>query len=334
MAAASDSDRELVLFISHRHVDRDIANVLRSAIEDWAAGEVKVYQSSFPGSAPRVGRGLNQQLREQLAEASVVMLVFTVNDANWSYCMWECGVATDPRSEDTNIVVIRFSDDSPGPLGDLVQVDARNLDDIHKLTRDFFTDEGFFPGFDGAFRPRMRAGDEALRRKAEQLFEQLRQVAPPPEYQGWPAWPYMILQISNENHRNIKETKKQQDRLNLAEQILMQSRVVDGDKTARRMFGRQRFDPNMSFGEVIDAWKPTELEDELEQPWIKSLATQIIEATLGLVINPSWELVHGVLDLRSPEDWSFPAVLWVRGVPEGFQFDVYFIPWRKQNMEA
>jgi len=35
-----------------------------------------------------------------LAISDVVMLIFTTESEDWSYCMWECGVATDPDCQD------------------------------------------------------------------------------------------------------------------------------------------------------------------------------------------------------------------------------------------
>jgi hypothetical protein len=67
-----------LIFISHKHIDRAIANVVRSLITEQSAGNVRVFQSSDPEAmAPRVGRTLNTELRQALWEASAVILVYT-----------------------------------------------------------------------------------------------------------------------------------------------------------------------------------------------------------------------------------------------------------------
>ena len=44
------ADDKPVLFISHRHDDRAIADVLRRFIEARTGGRVRVFQSSSPGA--------------------------------------------------------------------------------------------------------------------------------------------------------------------------------------------------------------------------------------------------------------------------------------------
>src|SRR5262245_54449735 len=98
-------DRPL-LFISHKHADAAIAQVVASFIEDRSNGTVSVYLSSSPDFAgPKFGKNLNAQLRETLWQTRALILVYTSQDADWSYCMWECGVATHPQSPDTSIIV-------------------------------------------------------------------------------------------------------------------------------------------------------------------------------------------------------------------------------------
>jgi hypothetical protein len=86
-----------LLFISHRHADQPIADVLRKFVTDRSGGRIAVFQSSSAqADNPRVGRELQQELKEHLWEAGVVVLVYTSPEEDWSYCMWECGVATHP----------------------------------------------------------------------------------------------------------------------------------------------------------------------------------------------------------------------------------------------
>jgi hypothetical protein len=40
-------------------------------------------------------------LLRALGEARLVLLVFTKADADWSYCLYECGVAIDPEQGDS-----------------------------------------------------------------------------------------------------------------------------------------------------------------------------------------------------------------------------------------
>lgn len=115
-----------LLFISHRHADQAIAEVLRKFVTDRSGGRIEVYQSSSAyADGPQVGRELHRQLKERLWAAGVVVLVYTSPDEDWSYCMWECGVASHPRAPETKIVVLQCGPRSPSVYGESVRVNAQ-----------------------------------------------------------------------------------------------------------------------------------------------------------------------------------------------------------------
>lgn len=107
-----DPSKPPLLFISHRHADKPIADLLRGWIEQWTAGRLNVFQSSSYAHGPKIGRPLSRELVDNLWNTDVVVLLYTLPDHDWSYCMWECGVAFDPTSPDTRAVVLQFSEDS------------------------------------------------------------------------------------------------------------------------------------------------------------------------------------------------------------------------------
>src|SRR5215472_8598927 len=109
----------LTLFISHKHADSKIAEVVGNFIEARSSGSVKVHLSSSPDfQGPKYGQNLNAQLRKALWETDVLVLIYTSADQDWQYCMWECGVATHPSSSPSNIVVFQCGSDVPAAFGD------------------------------------------------------------------------------------------------------------------------------------------------------------------------------------------------------------------------
>src|SRR5688500_14588862 len=63
------------LFISHKHADKEIADVVREFVYARTNREITVYQSSSPDAKrPEMGRVLSDQLKRALWETSVVML--------------------------------------------------------------------------------------------------------------------------------------------------------------------------------------------------------------------------------------------------------------------
>ncbi len=56
-----------LLFISHRHDDREIADLIRNFVTYLGGNEVVVYQtSSSDAHAPKIGRNVNRELMKAL----------------------------------------------------------------------------------------------------------------------------------------------------------------------------------------------------------------------------------------------------------------------------
>jgi hypothetical protein len=97
-----------LLFISHKHVDHELAKVLADFIKKRTGAQVRIHVSSDPDYlGPPAGRVLNRELRQTLWQTEVLILIYTSADQSWSYCLWECGVATNAGSPDTNIIVLQ-----------------------------------------------------------------------------------------------------------------------------------------------------------------------------------------------------------------------------------
>ena len=106
--------RSPLLFISHRHAERDIAELLRNFVTDRSGGRIRVFQSSSAqADNTRVGRDLRRELMDHLWAAGAMVLIYTTEEDDWSYCMWECGVAMHPESPDTKVVVLQCGQKAP-----------------------------------------------------------------------------------------------------------------------------------------------------------------------------------------------------------------------------
>lgn len=61
----------------------------------------------------------------------MVLLIFTVPDEDWSYCIWETGVAFNPRKKDeTKIVVLQCGKNIPAPLSDKARVQISKKESV------------------------------------------------------------------------------------------------------------------------------------------------------------------------------------------------------------
>lgn len=321
MSASSNSTPRL--FISHKHIDSNIADVIRSFVTMHSGGRISVFQSSSPwADAPKVGRNLNKQLREALWETSVVILVYTIPDQDWSYCMWECGVASHPQSPDTKIILFQCAGGSPMLFAEQVNVNARDLVDIQKFVDEFLTSPDFFPAFQGPITKFVPHGQEVASAAAD-FYQKIKPVLPPEKEDPsieWPAYPFLQLElgISHVDRINNLETH---ERAKSAYKILQQECVIStADKYCEQLFGVPSFPCGMTLKKLIETWR--ESHPDSESKWVRALCSQILAGVMWKFPPTSWELMQGLSD----SVWHAPVLNRVRKLPgrHCMQFDIYF----------
>lgn len=314
-----------VLFISHRHDDAAIADEIRRWI-DLRTGDVTVYQSSAPGHGIDPGEPVRPSLQDQLFQSQVVLCIYTGPHKDWSWCMWECGLATHPLKMDTRIVVLQFSDEFPAPQADLKRVNVRRESDVVDFAFSFFTSPDFFPGFHSALRPRM-SGDEPtpqVRGWARDLFTALNTVCPAAPEEQWASWAILLLEFPNDSLDQLR-TCAEEERVNRIKALLLETcKVVDAERTGRNVFNFLSFPPEMPFSEIYNKWHreyPTS-----KSRWLDSLANQISYAVRRE--DPATELEIVEAAAGGTGQYSIPLVGWTVYEPafNRTQFHLYFIP--------
>jgi hypothetical protein len=310
------------LFISHRHGDRHIANVLREFITNRSGGRVDVYQSSSAvADAPKAGRELNRELVEHLWTTNVVMLVYTNSEEDWSYCMWECGVATHPHSPETKVIVFQCGSRPPAVYKQTVFVNARNTPDLQRLVNDFLTSRDFFPGLDEVMAPCFPPNGDEVRSAALQLAEALADVIPSEEGEegeDWSTVPFMRLQLSYAEVDRIRDLNANEGRSLVREA----ARVTEIDSQARMIFGFGRVQKDEPLVHFIDAWIESRSDEFAD--WIDDLCEQIRVGSHWRLPRFSWQTMRSV-DNHDSARYS-PVLIRVRSLPwmRCHDFDVYF----------
>ena len=262
------------LFISHKHSDAAIAKEIAHFVEKL--GDIKVHLSSSPEfEGPKFGPNLNAQLRQALWKTDVLILVYTTADENWSYCMWECGVATQQNSPNTNIIVLQCGRDVPGPFEDVLRVNAHSFDDIKKLTHQLVRDPEIFPSLGRAIRDNVK--DSLVNDWAREFHEKLVKLLPgiPDLADDWSAWPYIRVELPKTELDAIRAANAADRRSVVQDKAV----VIDSDKRAPDLFGRGRFSDRMPLAELAAIWK-----DQMGRsaaPWFESCCAQIASAALS-----------------------------------------------------
>jgi hypothetical protein len=263
-----------LLFISHKHQDNQIASKVANFIRFSSQNRVRVYLSSDPAYIhPEYGRSLNDELRRALGESDALILIFTSDDQDWSYCMWECGVATDPNTPPTKIYVLQCGDDMPKPLSDIVHINARDQKDIRRFTNFLLRDSKFFPGRGAAIAPDIEKQDcDTL---ADKLFQDLRDVIPEGLSELWSPWPHIRVELPQDEADRIEQANADEQQ-RLTRGILEEHGVIiESNPQAAQLLGVAFFQPRSRFKDLLRIWKSK--FPEAEAHWFNSCCEQFKE---------------------------------------------------------
>lgn len=240
-----------IVFLSHKHVDKKIAQILADFLNDESRNAIDIHNSSSDGYLhPETGDRLTDALRNILWKTHVLILIYTSPEHDWSWCMWEAGVANDSQSPDTRIVVLQCMNDAPSLFSGQLNVNIRNQDDVRKFVDDFFRSPTFFPGLGRALTPRWTA--DGVRRAAGRLskaFEEVLEDLVPATYAN--VWPNIRFQVPKADARRVRgeDVGKQQARDILSSAAL----VADHSASAAEFFGRTRI-ASMTLAQLKQSW--------------------------------------------------------------------------------
>ncbi|MGH2732466.1 MAG: peptidoglycan-binding protein [Actinomycetota bacterium] len=314
-----------LLFISHRHEDKTIADILRSFIISRTANRVEVFQSSSAmAEGPRVGGLLNRQLMDFLWHTDVLILLYTNPNRDWSYCMWEYGVMLDDRKPDAKPILFQFADRYPPLFSDQVRVDVRKRHDVEKFTKDLLTDRDFFPNYPGPVTGFFRESED-VKRASDELYESLLAVAPEDneDPEPWPPYPYLQLSIDLDHINRICQAAMK-ERVQLAREVVENEAVLTtGNAEAGRLFGKRTRVENIAFKELLARWR--EKFPDWQARWVDAICSQIIAAAMDEFPTSAWELMRAT-DLADGT-WYGPALVKVQKSSRQhcMKFDVCFL---------
>lgn len=312
---------EPLVFISHKHSDREIAETIAKFVKKCSAGKVRVHLSSSPDfDGPRLGRPLSDELKQALAAADAVILVFTNDTEDWSYCMWECGVATNPNDpRPTSVVVVQCTADEPKVFKDQLGVDARNLDSVQGFVKALLTTTDIFARRKAPITGFAAEGSE-VRDFAADLHAQLAGALPSGggAERSTPTSPYLRIRLDDQAAKELQTSYLDREREQSLE-ILKSKTEIAESTGAEDLFG-MRLKPESTLGDVLSDWCDDHGAGE-EPRWFSALAEQIEAALVGKLRPVKWapyQTTTGQADV--------PYVAASRRIATGVEFDVYMVP--------
>ncbi len=126
------------IFISHKHADKELANLLDGALVSLAPDLIECWVS---GQDITVGMDWEREIKETLAQSHLLVLLFTTPAQQWDWCLFEVGLFTRfDATEDSSVVCIYDPAGSPpGPLAHVQGVRAEAGDLVSKFLRPLCT---------------------------------------------------------------------------------------------------------------------------------------------------------------------------------------------------
>ncbi|HEY6890038.1 MAG TPA: toll/interleukin-1 receptor domain-containing protein [Solirubrobacter sp.] len=321
MSSASDvAQTDPLVFISHKHSDREIAETIARFIRTKTAGKVRVHLSSSPNfEGPRLGKHLNDELKRALGAAEAVILVFTSETEDWSWCMWECGIATNPNDpHPTSVVVVQCGPDKPKPFADQLSVDARDLDSLQTFVRTLLAGTDLFVHRDAPVTGFAAEGLE-VKEFAAELHGKLDEVLPAGvgAERSTPTSPYLRLRLDDETAKQLRTAYLEGDPEKCLPIVGAKAEIAES-AGVESVFD-MRLDAGATLGDVLTAWR-IEHPGNQEAGWFSALAEQVESAIVGTLRPVKWapfRTTNGRADV--------PYVAASRRIAGGVEFDVYVV---------
>lgn len=316
------------IFLSHRHKDSIIADVLRKNLLSWGMPSSSIFQSSHPESGPAYTKKLKDELKTALVQANLVILIYTFADEDWSYCMWETGVAVNPESDDTNIIVFKCTDDTSKVFKDQTLVDMSEKS-ITKFVKQFHTYENFFQA-SPAYAPDI--DPSVINDRSKTLYKGLTKVVPCGKFVERYRWDNFRLELDKETVQMINNETNEDSIISL-----IQEKCIIKDKPppfgqSLKHFGFSAFFEGMTLKELIERWKDGKNENtkkgikgwkETSEEWIDELCFEIKRAINIQDAQPPSALLRSLVP--DTDWWFYPVLNHVRVLTgNDMEFDIYF----------
>ncbi len=111
------------IFISHKHADAELASVVGTELEGLAPGLIDCWVS---GENLTAGMDWNRQIKANLAQSHLLVLLFTAPARIWDWCLFEVGLFIRFEADDVSSVVCLYDPKGapPGPLSQVQGVAA------------------------------------------------------------------------------------------------------------------------------------------------------------------------------------------------------------------
>lgn len=312
------------VFISHRHQDAKLAASIRQMLQTFGLSAAQISSSSGPGSvAP--GAELSDHLINALRETDTFILLFTSADEDWSYCMWELGIATGLETKPTTVITLNFGGEQPAFRKANLSIDAQSLESILEFVRAVDTS----------------APEEALNERASRLHESFKAATPSKTDEQSHRLEHLVLRLDEGSAAEVarlrsaaRDEVQDQEAYELARQEIasqLSGNIVVLDSSSRsglRVFGLET--GGVTLDAAVEIWREALIVNlfpdgmpEAEEAWLPAFLGDLSRAVVGLSSRPTQFSVRPVEQRRTRVK---PVIARTTRLSTGvIEFDVYLL---------
>ena len=321
--SAADRERRRVVFVSYKHEDQEIADTLADHLIALAGEKLDVVVSNHPDlKGLTFGGNLTEELKDRLQVTEVFFFIYTGKGKDYSWCMYEAGLATSPKSvKGTRIIVFSLVDYVPSVFEGKVVVHAKQLAELKKLLTNFCVQSDFFPGEHGALFDDTGIIRGAASSKAEELHAALSHKFDL-ERREVPRWPSLVIEMNKESLEIFKEMFEKKEReifLNLTKPqeevdfFLQHALVIHSEVGGSNMFNwTWQEGAREPLAKLRSNWlKAREQRVDVaiaeNTPWDLVLAKEVYNICQSVPPSPDWSSFLDLSD-RSSTRWLYPLI--------------------------
>jgi len=194
MRRRTKAKRKPLVFISHKHNDKRIADAFSEWLTNATRGDVNLFQSSDGlRDGPTTGRNLTEQIREAAHKAQGMFVIYTDAEQDWEWVMFEIGICLDPTPE-TRIALIQCGPEVPDVLRDRLQVVLTDRDSCLRFVKELMTTDFFL----GGWSPFAEHSDSHIESLTDDLREKIGEHLPKDiSNSTWSPHPTMRLKVTH-----------------------------------------------------------------------------------------------------------------------------------------
>ena len=327
----AENEDKVRLFISHREADKAAAKAVANRL-GMISNRLEIYlasDSQFEG--PRVGKSVNGQLAEALAQTSLVLLLYTGPDKDWSWCMWECGVATDPNEEvATNIVTMQLSGTAPKVYADNLMIKADNKDSVQNFVNQLCTDSKFFPSIGEALTT-WDNNHAFIQDQADALFEVLKPYVAALDIEE-ARWDGFTISLDGGTVTWLKEMEEVISGSSL-DRLLKSAVVSDPEDAGLEHFGYADLETGMTLFDLRRRWENERGGGGKKRTrWTEIIGEELWRIVTRRKPNLKWE---PFVSIKEAHLWAYPVVYRYQVHSNGcYDFDILVVVTRAPEVQS